>query len=69
MMTIVILQSTHHEIDIKPIADRVAGNLEIIQFGTRRTSIFMGLIIGTMLLLPGTNRKSHVQNFGSLKQF
>jgi len=44
------------------IADRVAQNLEIVsnffQFSPRRTRIFMGFTISTMLL-PGTNGKSH----------
>jgi len=59
-------------IQVKPIADRVAKNLEIIsnffQFSTRRTKILMGFITSTMLL-PSTNRKSHGQNSASLKRF
>ena len=54
--------------DLQPIADRVAQNLEIIsknfQFGTRRTRILMGFII----YLIGTNRKSHRRNSGSLQK-
>ena len=57
-------------INVQPIADRVAKNLEIIsqnfQFCTRRTSILMGFIINTMLI-AGTNRKFHGQNSESLK--
>jgi len=59
---------------VQPIADRVAQNLEIIskncQFGTRRTRILMGFIIGTIhyVLILGTNRKSHGQNSVSLKR-
>jgi len=40
---------------------------KISNFSTRRTRIFMGFIISTMLLL-GTNRESHGQNSGSLKR-
>jgi len=54
---------------IQPIADRVTKNLEIIskdfQFGARRTRILMGFVMSTMLL-PGTDRKSHGQDCGSL---
>ena len=50
----------------------MAQNLEIIsknfQFSTKRTMILMGSIISTKLLC-GSNRKSHVQNSGSLKKF
>jgi len=61
-----------HELFVQPIADRAAKNLENIsknfQLSIRRTRIFMGYIISTMLL-HGTNRESHGQNSGSLKSF
>jgi len=60
------------DIHVQPSSDRVAENLEIIskncRFCTRRTRILMGFIISTMIL-PGTNRKSHVHDSGSLKKF
>jgi len=53
----------------KPIADRVARNLEIIsktfQLSTRHSTIFTGLIMSTMSL-RGTNLKSYGQNSGLL---
>jgi len=56
---------------IQPIAHKVAQNLECvsqnIQFCTRRTWIFMGFIISTMLW-RGTQRKSHVQNSSTLSK-
>ena len=57
---------------VQPIAKRVAQNLEMIsknfQFSIRHTRILMGFIMSTMLL-PGTNRKSHGQNAGTLTKF
>ena len=57
--------------NVQPIADKVAKNLEIVvqnfQFCTRQTSILMGFVINTMLI-AGTNRKFHGQNSGSLKK-
>jgi len=54
---------------LQPIADKVAGNPEIIsknfQFSTRRTRILMGFEISTMLLLDD-NHKSHELNSGTM---
>ena len=45
----------HNNLQIQPIADRVAQNLEIIsqnfQFSTRRTRVLMGFIIGAIYYL------------------
>ena len=53
--------SPTHSLTLKPIADRVAQNLEIIsknfQFSTRIHHLFLS-----------TNRKSHGQNSGWLKK-
>jgi len=63
---------THPTVCILPIADRVVQNPVIIsknfRCGTRHSRILMGFIISTVSL-HGTNRKFHVQNFGTLTNF
>jgi len=54
--------------NVQPIADRLAQNIENIsenfQFSTRHQD--SNGIMSTILLLPGTNRKSQRQNSGTL---